>query len=242
MSNDDEITVLGGKVRLRQPLDGFRTGLDAVMLAAACPAKDGAHILDLGCGVGAAGLCTLYRLPKAQLTGLDIQGDHVALAQENAALNDMQSRAEFLTGDVRDFQDQRFDHVICNPPYMEAGAHCASPSDKRATALGHREEDMDVNTWITAAFDCLKGQGSLTMIHRANMTDKIIQAIGKRFGGIEIIPLWPKEGVNAKRVIIRAYKHKKSPATLHAGLILHDHNGEYTPQANAILKDAHLIC
>lgn len=235
MTTPKEIYVLGKSLRLLQAEDGFQTGLDAVMLAAACPAKAGDHILDLGCGVGSAGLCALYRLPETSLTGIDIQADHVELATQNAALNDMSARATFLHSDVREFEEQRFDHIICNPPYMEAGAHSASPSVKRAKALGH--DDTTLEEWITCAFNAIKGRGSLTMIHRADMTDKIILSLGRRFGDIEIIPLWPKAGQNAKRVIIRAIKHAKGPATLHSGLVLHDESG-YTPQAEDILRNA----
>src|SRR3989338_3807919 len=71
LTSDTEITVLGQKVRLLQPADGgFRTSLDSVMLAAACPAKDGDHVLDLGCGVGGASFFLLYRLPTATLTAI----------------------------------------------------------------------------------------------------------------------------------------------------------------------------
>lgn len=235
MGDEKEIFILGQKLKLKQAEGGFHTGLDSVMLAAACPAEEGAHILDLGCGVGGAGLAALYRIAGAQLTGIDVQQDHVDLANENASLNDMAGRAEFLCADVRDFQDQSFDHVICNPPYMEAGAHLKSPSDKRAKALGH--DDTALEDWVKCAFDCLKGRGSLTMIHRADMVDKVVQAFGKRFGALEVIPLWPKAGEPSKRVIIRAAKHAKTPAVMHSGLVLHQDNGDYTAEANAVLRD-----
>ena len=234
MSKD--IYILGKALRLKQIEGGFHSGLDAVMLAAACPAKDGAHILDLGTGVGAAGLAALYRLPETKLTGVDIQADHIEAALYNAQENGMEARAEFICADIREFREARFEHVICNPPYMEAGAHAPSPSEKRAKALGH--EDTTLEDWIACAFDCLKGQGSLTMIHRADMIDKIILATGKRFGAVEIIPLWPRAEAPAKRVIVRAYKHKKSPANIHPGIVLHHEDGSYTKEAEAILRQA----
>jgi tRNA1(Val) A37 N6-methylase TrmN6 len=237
----DEIHVLGKRVRLLQPLRGFRTSLDSVMLAAACLAKDGERILDLGCGVGGAGLCVLTRIPDTKLTGIDIQSDHIDLANQNAALNGMEERTAFVTAHIRDYRtDHRFDHVICNPPYLDAGAHAPSPHTAKATAHGHGD-DTDLKDWIDCAFYNLKSKGSLTLIHRADQTDAIIRAMGKRFGATEIIPLWPKTGLPAKRVIIRTHKDRRSPATLHPGIILHQDNGDYTADAEAALSGARSI-
>lgn len=238
MSFEKEISILGGRVKLRQIEGGFHTGLDAVMLAAACPARSGQRVLDLGCGVGGAGICVLSRVDDSLLSGVDIQSDHIDFALENSKINKFSKRTEFFCDDVRNFRNRAFDHVICNPPYMEAGTYLRSPSEKRATALGHEEEGAVLEDWVICAFDCLVGRGSFTMIHRADTLDKIIQAFGKRFGAIEIIPLWPKAGKEAGRVIVRGVKHAKGPAKIHAGLILHQEDGAYTPQADAVLRDA----
>ena len=237
MSEPVRIHVLDKTVELFQPADGFWTSLDSVMMAAACPAEKGDRILDLGCGVGGAGFCVLKRVSDTQLTGVDIQSDHVDLATENAALNGMNARADFIVGDMREYKnDERFHHIICNPPYLEAGTYLKSPSEKKATALGHQDHDIDIADWIDAGFHNLKSRGSLTMIHRADTADKIIRAMGKRFGGVDIIPLWPKVGKDAKRVIIRAVKDSKAPARVHAGITLHKDDGEYTDQADQILR------
>lgn len=233
MTEPVEIYVLGKQVKLLQPTDGFRTALDSVMLAAACPVETDEHILDIGCGVGGAGFCVLQRVPGAKLTGVEIQADHAEIAERNAELNDRQGQAEFVCADVRNYRGGLFDHVICNPPYMEEGAHMPSPKEKKAIAHG---QDMKVEEWVESGFRNLKSNGSLTIIHRADMVDKIIQAMGKRFGAIEIIPLWPRQGEDAKRVIVRAIKDRKSQARLRAGIILHQENGEYTEAAEKILR------
>ncbi|MCB1562188.1 MAG: methyltransferase [Alphaproteobacteria bacterium] len=240
-STSEEIRILGKRVRLLQPLRGFRTSLDSVMLAAACRAEKGQSLLDLGCGVGGAGLCVLTRIPDTKLTGIDIQSDHIALASQNAALNGMDNRASFIAARVPDYKAQSlFDHVICNPPYLEAGAHAPSPHAAKATAHGH-SDDTELKDWIDCAFYNLKSKGSLTMIHRADHTDTIIRAMGKRFGATEIIPLWPKSGIPAKRVIIRTLKDRRSPVTLHPGITLHRDNGAYTAEAEEILSKAKAI-
>lgn len=229
--------LLNKRLALRQPESGYRTAIDAVLLAAACPVKNGESVLDLGCGVGAAGLCVLARVPQASLTGIDIQEDHIDLAIQNAADNDLE--ANFACADIRAYKSAPVDHVIFNPPYMEAGSHTASPSDPRARALGHI--DTDLEDWITCAFDHIAGRGSITLIHRADHIDKILRTLGKRFGDIEIIPLWPKAGKAAGRVIIRARKHSKGPAILHPGLILHEPGGEYTVAAEAVLRSGQAL-
>lgn len=237
MSEPEEIFVLNKRVRLLQPPKGFRTSLDSVMLAAACPAKEGDHVLDMGAGVGGASFC-LFKRTGCRVTGIELQPEYANLAQQNIALNNAQGLATFIQSDIRDYKAEApFDHVICNPPYFEAGAHTPSPDDIRAQALGHQDEAISVKDWIDAGFRNLRSGGSLTMIHQASMTDDIIQALGRRFGAVEIIPLWPHAGEAAKRVVIRARKDRQTPCTLHPGLILHKDEGGYTAETDRILRD-----
>lgn len=238
MESPEEIHVLNKRVRLLQPADGFRTSLDSVMLAAACPAREGGSVLDLGCGVGGAGFCVLARVEKTTLTGIDIQADHIELAIKNAVLNNMKERCNFIHADIQEYEGGRFDHLICNPPYHDAAKHTPSPSPAKATA---HSQDIEVKEWIDAAFRNLKSGGSFTIIHRADQSDKIIQALGRRFGAVETIPLWPRTGQNAKRVIIRAAKDRRSPSSLHAGIVLHEKDGSYTAAADQILRDMKAI-
>ena len=63
MTRDDAF--LGGRLVLRQPARGYRAGADAVMLAAACSARAGERVLELGCGAGAALFCLGARVPAS---------------------------------------------------------------------------------------------------------------------------------------------------------------------------------
>lgn len=241
MSDKDIIHVLDKRVALQQIAGGFRTSMDSVMLAAACPVKAGQSVLDLGCGVGSVGLCILERVQDCTLFGIDIQDDHIEIAKKNAALNGVPDRAEFFTADIRTLEIETCDHVVCNPPYLEDGAHLKSPSPARARAMGHIERDIGIGDWITCAWRHIKGQGSLTLIHDAGQTDDILYALygtsgGKRFGGVEVIPLWPHAGESAKRVIVRAWKHRKSPAVIRPGIVMHEADGSYTEAADAVLR------
>lgn len=242
MDKNPPTHLLNRRVLLRQPEGGFRTSIDAVLLAAACRAEAGQSLLDMGCGTGAAGLCVLARVPGLRLTGFDIQADHVALARENAALNDSASSCDFLAADVAVFKrydakgdNVQFDHVICNPPYNDARAHTRSPSEAKALAMGHAHTTLQ--DWIDCASRNVKSGGSFTLIHKADQLDRIILAMGGRFGAIEIVPLQPRSGREASRVILRAIKGRKTPTRLHPALILHEENGDYTAAADAVLRD-----
>lgn len=239
MSVFEPIYVLNKRLSLYQPEAGFRSSIDAVLLAAACRAQSGETLLDLGCGVGTAGLCVLARVAAVKLTGIDIQEDHTQLAKKNAAENSF-GCVNFLKADVREFilressKNILFDHIICNPPYNDEKAYLPSPSQAKSLAMGHVENSLQ--DWIDCANRNLKSGGSFTIIHKADQIDKIIYAMESRFGALEIIPFWPRAGEPAKRVILRALKDRKTPAKLHAGLVLHLENGAYTPQAEEILR------
>lgn len=227
------IHVLDKRLALEQPENGFKTSIDAVLLAAACKAREGETVLDLGCGVGSAGLCLAKRVEGIHLSGIDIQADQIETAKRNALSNHI--NAQYSACDIRDYKDQEcFDHVICNPPYMSAGAHLASPHKSKALAMGHA--DTALEEWLDVACKALKHGGSLSLIHRADHIDHIIKGLKNRFGGVEIIPLYPKAGKEAGRVIVRALRNSKSPAIIHSGLILHNDEGGYSAEAEKILR------
>src|SRR6266571_2659777 len=89
-----EDAVLGGRLRLRQPKRGHRVGHDAILLAAACPARVGERAVDLGAGVGAAGLALAARVPGTAVTLVEIDSRLAALAAENAQLNGLAARID----------------------------------------------------------------------------------------------------------------------------------------------------
>ena len=235
---------LGGLVKIKQPEKGYRAGIDAVLLASAINAKPGQIILDLGCGVGTAGICALNRTPEAQLIGIDIQDDLINLAQENAKENKIEHSVDYILGDIRDkenWKENYFDHVMINPPYMSVESHFPSPNDIKATANGELEKSPELADWIKSAYINLKHGGYLTMIYRSDRMDEAISVIRERFGSIVILPLWPMQNVEAKRVIISARKNKNAPMRILPGLVLHNKDGSYTKKITSILKNGDSI-
>ncbi len=233
------IDILGKRLKLSHLSNGFITSMDSVLLAAACPAQPNEKVLDMGCGVGGAGFCLLARMPQIHLTGVDIQPEQIKLAELNADVNGYKENTNFETINVEDLNHEKaYHHIIANPPYLKKDEHLRSAHVEKAKAMGFDSDGGTLGEWIGKAHFCLKSKGTLTLIHRADCLDEIIRIIGKRFGAIEVIPLWPKTGISAKRVIIRAIKDRRSPAILHYGLTLHDAGGQYTMEADKILKHA----
>jgi tRNA1(Val) A37 N6-methylase TrmN6 len=231
---------LGGRVRLRQPVDGYRAAMDPVLLAAAVPVRDQGRVLDLGCGVGAALFCHGARVPGPALYGLELDPETAEIARANAVENGFQDRARIETGDIlappAPIAEGGFDQVFANPPYLEAAAAPASPHPGRARA--NVEGAARLADWIDAMVALARPKGGITLIHRADRLDAILARLHGPCGDIEVLPLWPRFGEPAKRVIVRARKGVRGGATMQPGLVLHGPPGtRYTPEAEAILRD-----
>jgi tRNA1(Val) A37 N6-methylase TrmN6 len=58
-----------------------------------------------------------------------------------------------------------------------------------------------------------------------------------RFGDIRIAPLYAREGTAASRVVVQGVKSSKAPMQLLPGLVLHNSESKFTPEAESILRD-----
>jgi tRNA1(Val) A37 N6-methylase TrmN6 len=232
-----EDRLLDGRVRLLQPRDGYRAAIDPVLLAAAVPAMPGERVADLGCGVGTALLCLAARCPEVSITGVERDPGLAAFARENLGLNELAGRAAIVEGSVADLiPGAPFDRVMMNPPFLPPGRGRASAHPVKAAA--NVEDGVDLAGWVAAAARVLKPRGWLTLIQRADRVDEICAVLQPSFGALTLFPLWPRVGAPARRVLVQARRGGRSPAVLAAGLVLHEADGDYTPAAQAVLRDA----
>src|SRR5712671_1202103 len=164
-----EDALLGGRVRLLQPRRGYRVAVDAVLLAAAVDARADMRVLDLGAGVGAVGLCIARRVPGCHVVGIELQPALAALAERNAALNDINDRVRTIVHDLAwplPITLGKFDHVATNPPYLAAAV--ADPSPDPGKALATVESSANLARWLEVATGALKPAGTLILIHRSD--------------------------------------------------------------------------
>ena len=244
MSDVTETALPNGRVRCLQPATGYRSAIDPVLLAAAVPARAGQRVLDIGIGTGAAALCLAARVPDVNVIGLEIQAELAALASQGVAASRLQGRIEIIEGDLLDAPPQlvpgAFDHVMANPPFMQAGTGNVPADPSKATATV--EGEARLADWLGFAARMVGDGGTVTLIHRTDRLNEITSGLEDRFGGAIVYPLWPGgpapggAAKAAKRVIVQARLGVGTPPATTAGLVLHEPDGGFTPLAEAVLR------
>lgn len=235
-----EDAFLGGQLRLRQPRSGHRAGHDAMLLAAATPARPRDRVVEFGAGVGAAGLAVARRVGKIGLVLVEIDAALAALARDNAAANAI--AAETIVLDVTSaaatfaavgLHPDSADIVLMNPPFNDAVRHRASPDAARAIA--HVADASTLENWIHAARRVLKSGGVLSLIWRADGLGDVLAALGRGFGSLALLPVHVDVKNPAIRLLIRAIKGGKAPTQIHAALLLNDESALPNKQVHEIL-------
>lgn len=238
-----EDAVLGGKLRLKQPRSGHRIGHDAILLAAACPALPGEQVVDLGAGIGAAGLALARRVEGTRVALVEVDAALAQLAAENAQRNGLGARVSSLVLDVaapaRAFaaaglMPESATRVLMNPPFNDPARQRPSPDRQRR--LAHAGSGAMLSIWIKTAARLLRPRGTLTTIWRADGLVDVLQALVPAFGAATVLTVHPGEHEPAIRVLVRATKASRAPLVLLSGLVLNDRSGRPTPQAEAVLR------
>ncbi len=233
MSDTSAGWLLDGKVRYCQPRQGFRSGIEPVLLAAWVPARPGERVLEAGTGAGAGLLCLAWRVPGIGGAGVERDPLLAGLARENLAANGFCGIA-VLEEDIEALADgEKFAHAFANPPWH--GGPCTPPSHPgrvRAKRGGER-----LAGWIAALARRIARRGTLTLIlPAARVAEALAATAAAGCGSAALLPLWPRLGSPAKLVLVRAVRGGRGPLTLLAGLVLHGPDGRFTAEAEALLR------
>ncbi len=225
---------LDGRITIAQPKLGFRAGHDSVLLAAAVPASSGERILELGAGSGVSSLCLAARVSGCKVLGVEIDPALVALANDNAKRNKMDSRVRFVVGDACEVMPDSapFDHVFFNPPFHPDTGQ-VSPNASRDIAT--RDTEDAVRSWTARALALVRSGGTVTAVLRAGRLNDFLAISGK--AGASVLPLLPGVGEPPKRIIVQAVRGDSTPLFTLPGFPLHE-GGRPTHGAEAVLRFA----
>jgi tRNA1(Val) A37 N6-methylase TrmN6 len=232
-----EDRLLGGRLRLFQPARGHRAGTDGVLLAAAVP-PDARRMADLGASSGLVGLAAALALPEARVTLFERETDLVALSRRNIEANALGVRVEAVEanilsrGALADFREA-FDAVLTNPPFFAAHRMRLSPTKAGAHALD-ANDGASLEAWIRRAASILKPRGQLLMIHRADSVEAVLAAMRGRLGSLRLRFIHPRAGEDAIRLLVQGVKGSRGPLAIGSPLVLHEADGRFTAEAQAI--------
>ncbi len=219
-----------GRLLLDQPRRGHRAGTDAVLLAAAVPRAFAGLCYDVGAGVGAAGLGIALACASARVRLIENDPATARLAQANVTANGFAVRADVVGCDIFDVDLRRrlvpapADVVVSNPPFHTAAHVRSSPHEGRRAAhvLAAQRTLAD---WLLACLDVTAVKGTLIVIHAASALPEILATFERRLGAITLLPVHPRAGAPASRVLVRGVKGSRAPFSVAASLLLHEADG-----------------
>lgn len=220
---------------------GHRSGMDAMMLAAAVPVDFQGTLVDLGAGAGTAGLAVLARCPGAAAVLAERDVHMLGLARATLDLDgnrDLARRARVLEADVSltgkarvaaGLGDASFDYVILNPPF---NLESDRPTPDALRRDAHVMSSATLESWLRTASAILRPGGGVALIARPVSLDALLVSLKGRFGALQIVPVHPRAHEAAIRIIIRGRRGSRRALELCPPLVLHGETGNgHSPRA-----------
>ncbi|CAG7839228.1 hypothetical protein Z959_03905 [Clostridium novyi B str. ATCC 27606] len=187
-------------IHVIQKKDGFRFGIDAVLLANFAKVKNGDRVVDLCSGTGIVPFIIAGKTKASNITGVEIQRDMTEMAKRSTKFNKLQDKIEFICEDLTNINNikkiPKADVVTVNPPYKLCNSGIVNPNDKMAIA--RHEICCNLEDVIIACRTLLKDNKRMYMVHRP---DRLA----------DIITLMRKNKIEPKRIQMVHPNTKKAP-------------------------------
>lgn len=232
-----------GGLKLIQSSDGFRFGIDAVLLAdfaaGLCPSAD--SIVDLGTGNGVIPLILSHKTGARSIIGIDLQEKAIDLAVRNCELNGLDERIRFIRCDAATLREEApdlrgtADAVVSNPPYIARGAGITNAGDSKF--LSRQETTAGIEEFTEAAAFLLKERGHFFLVHRPSRLVDLFYFCRKN--GLEpkkIRFVAPRQGAKPNIVLLHCVKGGGRELDFADELYVYDQSGEYTAEIMKIYE------
>ncbi len=228
-------TLLNGKISYLQPVQGFRTGIEPLLLAASVPARPGERVIEAGTGAGAGLLALGSRVAPLAGTGVECDPAMANIAATNFAANNFH-QLHVACAEIESWRvDGTYDHAFSNPPWHR---HNATPSPEAGRRRAKMARPEMLETWVAVLASTLRHRGTLSLILPAALLCSGVVALEKSdCTEMWLLPLWPHAGEPAKLIILRGVRGGRGSSTVMPGLVLHAPGGGFTEEANGILRD-----
>lgn len=224
-------------LKIIQKRDGFRFGIDAVLLANFADFKAGDEVIDLGTGTGIIPILVAGKTEVRKVTGIEIQFEMAEMAMRSVKLNNLDDRVSIVWGDLREsvglFGASRFNVVTVNPPYMTKGGGLVNPSDTKA--ISRHEIMCSLEDVIKASSKLLVPGGQLAMVHRPERLVDIVFLMRS----LNIEPKYmrfvhPSIRKKPNLVLIKGTRNGNPQLRIIEPLYIYDEDGNYSDEINRI--------
>ncbi|MDO4383501.1 MAG: tRNA1(Val) (adenine(37)-N6)-methyltransferase [Eubacteriales bacterium] len=238
-----------GGMKLEQG-DGFRFGVDAILLAAFTAGETGGkgvkqksslNGIELGCGNGVISLVLSHKIPTSRITGVEVQAEEAQRAKSNVERNHLQDRIEIVHSDILDFIQDRekerdsYDFVVTNPPYFKRGG--AIPSDSSGKYIARHETSADLDGFLQVSAELLNRRGELFMVHRPDRLVDICTSMRKhRIEPKELQLVAPYPGKGANILLVHGIRNAGAELQMLPTIYVRNESKEYSEMIDRIYE------
>lgn len=238
-----------GGLKLVQREDGFKFGVDAVILADFADSlfPQALEIADLGTGNGIIPMVLSHKNKKCHMTGIDIQEEAIELADKSCRLNGLEERIDFIRMDIAQMQDLRpdlqgrYDAVVTNPPYVGQGSGIVNR--RSAQYIARQETTADLECFIRTAAWMFRDRGHFFMVHRpARLVDILFYCRKHGLEPKDMRLVTPRRGEIPNLVMVHCVLRGGRELKVYEELAIRNADGSYTAGINAVYERENSLC
>lgn len=231
-------TLRGYGLSIKQPAQGYRFSLDALLLADFVRMPFLAAVADLGTGCAVVPLVLARKCPDARFVAFENNPDMSVLANENVRANSLEDRIEIVADDILNlrprFPVSSFDLVVANPPFRSP--HCGKTSPRAGRDAARHETTAGLADFLAAAKYLVKPSGRICFIYPPSRLAEFIRCAGElKLAMLRLRMVHGTGQAVAKMFLVELAKGRRGDVTIEAPLIVYDDSGDYTAEVAGIL-------